>query len=77
MGFLDIVGSLVELGTEKLTECTDRYNDSYSKSSERYSDMSDARLKKEIKMLKEQTGGDTFKKAGKRKALLEELESRK
>lgn len=77
MGFWDVVGSLVELGTEKLTECNDKYNDSYSKNSERYSDMSDERLKREIKNVYGQTGGDTFKKAGKIKALREELESRR
>lgn len=77
MGFWNIVGSLVELGTEKLSECADNYNDSYSKNSERYACMSDERLKREIKNLKGQTGGDAFKKAGKRKALQEELEGRR
>lgn len=77
MGFFDIVGSLVETGVEKLSECTDKYNNSYSKNSERYSVMSDERLKREIKNLKGQTGGDTFKRAGKIKALQDELESRR
>lgn len=77
MGFWDVVGSLVEMGAEKISECTDKYENSYNSNSERYSYMSDERLKKEIKNLKEQTGGDSFKKAGKRKALLDELESRR
>ncbi len=77
MGFWNIVGSLVELGTEKLTECAETYNDSYSKNSERYECMSDERLQREIENLKGQTGGDKFKKAAKRKALQDELESRR
>lgn len=77
MGFWDVVGSLVEKGAEKVSECADKYDNSYNRNSERYSCMSDERLKREIKKIKEDTGGNAFKKAGKRKALQDELESRR
>lgn len=77
MGFWDVVGSLVEMSAEKASECTDKYNNSYSKNSEHYACMSDERLKREIKKLKEGTGGDTFQRAGKMKALQDELERRR
>lgn len=76
MGFWDTVGSLVGKGIEKAYECKDRYDDSYSRSSERYSYMSDERLKREIKNLKAESGGDTFKRMGKLKAMQEEIENR-
>lgn len=46
------------------------------KNSERYANMSDERLKKEIARLKNSTGGNTYKRMGQIQAMKDELEKR-
>ena len=81
MGFWSTVGDLAVKGIKKANEIAeekmDDYNGSYDKYSERYSSMSDERLKREIERLKSETSGDAFKRAGKIRAMKEELENRR
>lgn len=77
MGFWDAVGKGLQeankVAEKKMSDC----NDSYAKYSERYSNMSDEQLKREIERLKRDTGGDTFKRMGKLRAMKNELENRR
>lgn len=81
MGFWGIVGEMLvdELKKvkEKADEYRDTYDDIYSQSSERYANMSDERLEREIERLRRETGGDQFKRMSKIQAMKDELENRR
>lgn len=81
MGFWGTVGDLAVKGIKKANEMAekkmDNYNSSYDRYSERYADMSNEQLKREIEHLKCETGGDTFKRMGKIQAMKDELENRR
>lgn len=76
---MDLLTLLLEEGKEKVTKSysdyVDTYDDTYSSSSERYKNMSDSQLEREIQRLKSMSGYDA-KRMGKIAAMKEELESR-
>ena len=76
MGFWDVLGSMMEKGVEKALEYRDNYEDSYSNSSERYSNMTNEQLKREVQRLKDESGTNA-KRMGKMKAMSDEIENRR
>ena len=77
MGFLDIVSGLIELGVEKIQETNEKYEEVYNDTSERYANMSDERLERELERLKNDHYGDHMKKMTKIKAMKDELDRRR
>lgn len=81
MGFWEVIGELAVRGIEKANEVAEEkmsdYDDSYNWYSNRYMNMSDEKLNKEVERLKRETGGDRFKKMGKIQAMKDELENRR
>ena len=81
MGFWSIVGDIlmkgVETGQKKINENIEKYDSNYERYGEKFSEMSDEDLRREVERLRNQTGGDYFAKIGTMKALQNEIESRK
>jgi hypothetical protein len=82
MGFWSTVGKVASKGYNvakaDLEKKASSYNNSYDRYSERYSDMSDEKLKKEIERLKNNSvGGNSFEKMGRIQAMKDELENRR
>ena len=82
MGFWNTVGKVASKGLDMakadLEKKAGSYNNSYDRYSERYSDMSDERLKKEIERLKNNSiSGNSFEKMGRIQAMKDELERRR
>ena len=74
MGFLDIAGKALEKADKYCSDGMDRYNESYDRNSERYSNMSDNELFREKSRLS--GGSSSFEKLGQGQALKEEFERR-
>lgn len=67
---------MVEKGVEKATEYRDNYEDSYGRCSDKYSNMSNSELKREIQHVTSSNGLDA-KSLGRRKALEDEINNRR
>ena len=72
----DLLDQAIRYVDQQVDNYNDSFSDSYSYSSERYSNMTDEQLKREIQRIKNSSGGDA-KRMGKIKAMQDELASRR
>ena len=77
MGFWDSVAKGARKANDYAGKKMNKLNDSYEQYSERYSNMSNEQLKREIRRLQNDHSIDRFEKVGRLKAMKEELDNRR
>ncbi len=73
---MGLLTDFFEAVKDKANDYSESMSDSYGNSSERYSNMTDDQLRREIQRLKSQSGMDA-KRMGKLRAMQDELERRR